>query len=87
MRKEGKVEFNIVDVGREFHRDPDGAPQGAPSSDQGNGLRLVITDAAADVADPGVPRCCPRAAVENVRTAADTAAIIDVRSMAFLLFP
>ena len=29
---------------------------------------------------------CAKAAGENIRTAADTAAIIDVRSMAFLLF-
>ena len=32
------------------------------------------------------PVCCAKAVGENIRTAADTAAIIDVRSMAFLLF-
>jgi hypothetical protein len=30
--------------------------------------------------------CCAKAVGENIRTAADTAAIMDVRSMAFLLF-
>jgi hypothetical protein len=32
------------------------------------------------------PAFCAKAVGENIRTAADTAAIIDVRSMAFLLF-
>jgi hypothetical protein len=43
-----------------------------------------ISIALASAAVP--PVCCAKAAGENIRTAADTAAIIDVRSMAFLLF-
>src|SRR5580700_2420673 len=43
-----------------------------------------ISIALASAAVPLV--CCAKAVGEDIRTAADTAAIIDVRSMAFLLF-